>query len=77
MTSREHLSGIPNLDEIKKAISKYKITKHIIDLYKLGNMEKDYEISKIRSEARTCNALSKEACKRCGNVCPLRYSWEL
>lgn len=72
VTSREHLAGIPSLEDIRKAISKYRIIKHIIDLYKIGDMSSDLEISQMRVHNKSCNALSKNECKRCGNVCPLR-----
>lgn len=45
VTCREHLAGIPNLEEIQKAISKYRVTKHIIDLYKVGDLTSDLMIS--------------------------------
>jgi len=72
VTSREHLSGIPNIDEMKRAISKYQIAKHIIDLYKLGDNSEDLKISKERARIKSCDIFSEKDCKRCESVCPLR-----
>lgn len=72
VTSKEHLAGIPNLEDIKKAISKYMVAKHIIDLYKIGDKSMDEVVSRKRASMKTCNAKSRDECKRCGNVCPLR-----
>ena len=72
VTSREHLSGIPTIDDMKRAISKYKVTKHIIDLYKTNDNSQDLQISLERAKNKSCNAASGVECDRCKNVCPLR-----
>ncbi len=72
VTAREHLGGIPSLEDVLSAISKYKIAKHIIDLSKIGNFSEDKMISKERADKKTCNVLTRENCYRCSNVCPLR-----
>lgn len=72
VTSREHLSGIPDIEEMKQAISKYKIAKHIIDLYKIGDNGEDLKMAKERARLKSCDIFSKKDCKRCESVCPLR-----
>lgn len=72
VTSREHLSGIPDISEIKRAISKYQIAKHIIDLYKTRDNREDLKIAKERARLKSCDILAVQDCKRCGEVCPLR-----
>ncbi len=72
VTSREHLSGIPDMEEMKKAISKYKIAKHIIDLYKTNDNSMDLKVSKQRALLRSCNIIPGQDCQRCGDNCPLR-----
>lgn len=72
VTSREHLSGIPTIDEIRRAISKYNVAKHIIDLYKIQDYSEDLKISRERARLRSCNIMSEPDCTRCGEVCPLR-----
>ena len=77
VTSREHLSGTPSIEEMLRAISKYKIAKHIIDLYKIGDYREDFLISTERAKRRSCDTISNIECKRCGDVCPLRYPKDL
>ena len=72
VTSREHLSGIPNIEEMKRATSKYKIAKHILDLYKTNDSSLDYKVSQQRANLKSCNIMSEQECQRCGNICPLR-----
>jgi len=72
VTSREHRGGIPDIDEMVAAISKYQIARHIIDLYKIGDKQKDMKVSKDRANKKSCNILTKQYCERCGEVCPLR-----
>ena len=72
VTSREHLSGIPNIEEVKSAISKYKVAKHIIDLYKTHDDKGDKRVSEERAKIRSCNVCSESTCERCGEACPLR-----
>lgn len=72
VTSREHLSGIPNIEEMKQAISKYHIAKHIIDLYKTCDNSEDFKMAKERARLKSCDILSGIDCIRCGEVCPLR-----
>ena len=73
VTSREHLSGIPSLDELKKAIAKYQVARHIIDLYKIHDYKEDLYVSKERAMKKTCNVTTGEFCDRCKEVCPLRF----
>lgn len=73
VTSREHLSGTPSIGEMLRAISKYKIAKHIIDLYKIGDYQEDLLISTQRAKRSSCDIISSIECKRCGDFCPLRY----
>lgn len=74
ITSREHLAGIPDIEEMKRAISKYKVAKHIIDLYKTHDNSADLKIATERGRLKSCAILSVAECKRCGSVCPLRIS---
>ena len=72
VTRKEHLSGIPDIDDIDSAIRKYEVAKHIIDLYKVQAKEEDYEISWSRANFNSCDVFSQENCSRCGKFCPLR-----
>lgn len=72
VTSREHRSGVPDIEEIKHAISKYQIARHIIDLYKISDDSEDYQIAKERARMKSCDALSQKDCERCGSFCPLK-----
>ncbi len=75
VTSREHLSGVPSIDEMISAISKYKIAKHIIDLAKIQDNKEDIYISRKRAKECSCNVMNGLECKRCGSVCPLRNNY--
>lgn len=72
VTCREHLSGIPDISEIIRAIKKYNIAKHIIDLYKIGDKKLDYEVSQKRAKLCSCDLENYSGCVRCGIFCPLR-----
>lgn len=72
VTCEEHLGGIPSLEAIYKAVKKYRIAAHIIDISKLNNIEKDIEISRKRAENGNCNVGDGDLCLRCGKWCPLR-----
>ena len=72
VTSREHLSGIPTIDDLKKAIAKYQVAKHIIDLHKVHDYKEDLLVSEERARKKTCDVSTGEFCDRCKEVCPLR-----
>ena len=72
MTSREHLSGTPDIEEMKCAISKYQVARHIIDLHKIHNYDEDIRTAKQRANIKSCDITASHGCKRCGEVCPLR-----
>lgn len=63
VTSREHLSGIPDIEEMKQAISKYKIAKHIIDLYKIGDNGEDLKMAKERARLKSCDIFRRKIVK--------------
>lgn len=73
VTSREHLSGTPDIEEMKCAISKYQIARHIIDLHKIHNYDEDIRTAKQRANIKSCDITASHGCKRCGDVCPLRF----
>lgn len=73
VTSREHLSGIPDIEEMQRAISKYQIARHIIDLYKIHNYDEDIRTARQRANIKSCDITASHDCKRCGDVCPLRF----
>lgn len=70
VTCREHMSGIPNEDDILRAMKKYKVAGHIIDLYKNGDKTMDNYVSRRRMINRSCNDCDSD-CSRCGVYCPL------
>jgi phosphomethylpyrimidine synthase len=72
VTNQEHSGGIPTIDVIREAISKYKIAKHIIDINKIGNKDFDFQISSKRSMESSCSVKNDEKCMRCGKLCSLR-----
>lgn len=74
VTREEHTGGIPSKESLIEAINKYKVAKHIIDLYKLGNREEDLKISKQRSKNSSCVIDGGKQCIRCGDSCPLRLN---
>lgn len=71
VTQDEHMGGIPSFDSIESAIKKYSVAKHIIDIYKIKDSSSDYEVSKKRSEKKSC-LLSDKECSRCSLLCPLK-----
>lgn len=72
VTCEEHLGGIPSLEVIRKAVKKYRIAAHIIDISKLNDVEKDLEVSYKRVSNGNCNMGDDRMCSRCGKLCPLR-----
>ncbi len=72
VTADEHIGGIPRKSSIERAIRKYDILRHIIDIDKIGLINQDTEISKKRQYFQNCNFSDQKHCIRCGNYCPLR-----
>jgi phosphomethylpyrimidine synthase len=72
VTKEEHTGGIPSKESLLMAIDKYKIAKHIIDLYKLGNKDEDLRVSRERMKNKSCLVKDDNKCTRCGDICPLR-----
>lgn len=72
VTCQEHLGGIPNLEALCKAVKKYRVAAHIIDISKLSCIEQDLQVSRQRVEKRNCNISDERMCLRCGKLCPLR-----
>jgi phosphomethylpyrimidine synthase len=72
VTREEHTGGVPKVESTIEAIKAAKITAHIIDLYKLGVTERDYEYAKFRADHNTCiYGKSTAGCSRCLHTCPL------
>lgn len=74
VTRNEHSGGVPSVDSLVSAIKKYEVSKHIINLYKNfeKEKEKDYLVSLKRFNSRSCIIGDEEGCARCGEYCPLR-----
>lgn len=72
VTREEHSGGIPSLESLCEAIQKYKVAAHIIDMSKIGDKDRDYDISNRRRKAKSCTAQNGINCSRCSNSCPLR-----
>ena len=77
VTADEHLGGVPSLASIERAISKYNVLRHIIDIDKIESKSKDSEVSWKRRNNQSCNYSDQEHCIRCGNHCPLRIKSEV
>ncbi|MDO9464098.1 MAG: phosphomethylpyrimidine synthase ThiC [bacterium] len=75
VTNAEHTGGIPSLETLLLALEKYRIAKHIIDLYKTEDKSKDFEVSKERSLSISCKVDKPQECDRCGYLCPLYYTF--
>lgn len=76
VTKEEHQGGVPSFASLIDAIKKYEVCKHIIDLYKNPDIEreKDYLVSKRRMQSKSCIIGEQEGCNRCGELCPLKSS---
>jgi phosphomethylpyrimidine synthase len=72
VTNQEHSGGLPTIDALKEAISKYKVAKHIIDINKIGNKDFDFQVSSKRNMESSCSVKNDEECVRCGKLCSLR-----
>lgn len=72
MTAEEHTGNIPSLDSTKEAVEVARLVAHIIDMERFNDYSRDIEYAKSRTKSCICNS-DKDACIRCGTVCPLRY----
>ncbi len=72
VTREEHTGGVPSIQSTIEAIIASKIAAHIIDINKLGDSSKDFEIASHRSKFETCvYGKNNGGCSRCLDVCPL------
>ena len=43
------------------------------DLHKIHNYDEDIRTAKQRANIKSCDITASHGCKRCGDVCPLRF----
>jgi len=92
VTPREHL-GLPDADDVREGVIASRIAAHAADIIKLGNKEKDLEMSEARRDLdwhrmfesaidkevkkKYSYLIDQEPCTMCGEYCALRIVKEL
>ena len=77
ITRDEHIGGIPTIESIFSAVIKYLVAKHVIDFYKIIDLDMDNRVSAERSKKHSCIFEDTQKCDRCDSLCPLSLSKEL
>jgi phosphomethylpyrimidine synthase len=73
VTREEHTGGIPSINSILEAVKAAKVAARIIDLETIQDEKKEYLISKLRADSKSCIAgNSSPGCSRCASICPLK-----
>ncbi|WP_295199535.1 phosphomethylpyrimidine synthase ThiC [uncultured Chryseobacterium sp.] len=76
VTREEHTGKIPSIESSVEAIIAAKITAHIINIDKVGDVSYDRKIVDNRILNQTCiYGKNSSGCSRCAHVCPLKVQF--